>query len=211
MGDDEARVREAREWAARNRRRAMAAVNEVPVLLPWSGVLARAEEVAVLLTAAHLYTNGIQFELSVRGRGRGVYDLHAPAGGLPDANGHMLCFGVEGADGQTAANVPKAVASERPDEGPYLTGGGGGGSHGTAAVTYLLHPVPASGPLTIWCAWQSRGVEETRVVFDGAMLGELVEQVEVLWPADEMFRPPPRPKPSLPVGGWFEAYATRPF
>ena len=52
------------------------------MLLPWSGVLARAEEVAVLLTAAHLYTNGIQFELSVRGRGRGVYDLHAPAGGF---------------------------------------------------------------------------------------------------------------------------------
>jgi hypothetical protein len=126
----------------------------------------------------------------------------------------MLCFGVEGADGQAAANVPRAVASDRPDEGPYLTGGAGGGSQGTAAVTYLLHPVPASGPLTIWCAWQSRGVEETRVVFDGTMLGELVEQVEqveVLWPADEMFRPPPRPKPNLPAGGWFEAYATRSF
>jgi hypothetical protein len=208
MGDDEARVREAR---ARQLRRAMAPVNEVPVLLPWSGVLARAEEVAILLAAAHLYTNGIEFELSVRGRGRAVYDLHAPAGGVPDANGHMLCFGVEGADGQAVANVPKDGASGRPDEGPSLTGGGGGGSSGNAAVAYLLHPVPASGPLTIWCAWQSRGIEETSVVFDGAMLGELVEQVEVLWPADATFWPPPRPKPNLPAGGWFEAYATRPF
>jgi hypothetical protein len=189
----------------------MAPVNEVPVLLPWSGVLARAEEVAVLLSATHLYTNGIEFNLSVRGRGLGVYDLHAPAGGVPDANGHMLCFGVEGADGQAVANVPKDGASGRPDEGPSLTGGGGGGSSGNAAVAYLLHPVPASGPLTIWCAWQARGIEETRVVFDGAMLGELVEQVEVLWPADTTHRPPPRPKPNLPAGGWFEAYATRSF
>jgi hypothetical protein len=210
MGDEEARVREARE---RCLRRAVAPVNEVPVLLPWSGVLARAEEVAVLLSAAHLYTNGIEFELSVRGRGRRVHDLHAPAGGVPDANGHMLCFGVEAADGQAVANVPKDGASGRPDEGPSLAGGGGGGSHGNSAVSYLLHPVPASGPLTIWCAWQSRGIEETSVVFDGAMLGELVEQVEVLWPADidAMLRPPPPPKPNLPAAGWFEAYATRSF
>jgi hypothetical protein len=209
MGDDEARVREARE---RQLRRATTPANEVPVLLPWSGVLARAEEVAVLLTAAHLYTNGIQFDLRVRGRGQGVHDLHAPAGGHPDANGHMLCFGVETADGQAVANVPKDGASGRPDEGPSLAGGGGGGSHGNARVAYLLHPVPASGPLTIWCAWQSRGIEETSVVFDGAMLGELVEQVEVLWPADidAMLRPPPPPKPNLPAGGWFEAYAARP-
>lgn len=208
MGDDEARVREAH---ARQLRRATTPVNEVPVLLPWSGVLARAEEVAVLLTAAHLYTNGIEFNLSVRGRGQGAYDLHTPAGGVPDANGHMLCFGVEGADGHAVANVPKDGASGRPDEGPSLTGGGGGGTPGNARGAYLLHPVPASGPLTIWCAWQSRGIEETRVVFDGAMLAELVEQVEVLWPADATFRAPRRPKPNLPAGGWFEAYATRPF
>jgi len=123
----------------------------------------------------------------------------------------MLCFGVEGADGQAVANVPKDGASERPDEGPFLTGGGGGGSSGNAAVTYLLHPVPASGPLTIWCAWQSRGVEETSVVFDGALLGELVAQVEVLWPADATFWAPPPPKPNLPAGGWFEAYAAGSF
>jgi hypothetical protein len=208
MGDDEARVREARE---RQLRRATTPANEVPVLLPWSGVLARAEDVAVLLTAAHLYTNGIQFDLSVRGRRQSAYDLHAPAGGVPDANGHMLCFGVEDADGQAVANVPMDRASGRPAEGPSLAGGGGGGRPGNAAVTYLLHPVPASGPLTIWCAWESRGVEETSVVFDGAMLGELVEQVEVLWPADTTLRPPPPPNPSLPAGGWFEAYATRPF
>jgi hypothetical protein len=207
MGEDEARVREARE---RCLLRATTPVNEVPVLLPWSGVLARAEEVAVLLTAAHLYTNGIEFELSVRGRGKAAYDLHAPAGGCPDANGHMLCFGVEGADGLAVANVPKDRASGSPHEGPCLTGGGGGGRSGNATVIYLLHPVPAPGPLTIWCAWQSRGIEETSVVFDGAMLVELVEQVEVLWPADATLRPPPRPKPELPAGGWFEAYATRP-
>jgi hypothetical protein len=207
MGDDEARVREARE---RQLRRATTPVNEVPVLLPWSGVLARAEEVAVLLTSAHLYTSGIEFKLSVRGRGQGIYDLHAPAGGVPDANGHMLCFGVEGADAQAVANVPKDRASGRPAGGPSLTGGAGGGTPGNARVAYLLHPVPASGPLTIWCAWQSRGIEETSVVFDGAMLGELVEQVEVLWPADTTLRPPPPPNPNLPAGGWFEAYATRP-
>jgi hypothetical protein len=91
-----------------------------------------------------------------------------------------------------------------------LTGGGGGGRYDDAAVAYLLHPVPPSGPLTIWCAWPSRGIEETSVVFDGAMLGEQVEQVEVLWPADTTLRRPPRPKPNLPPDGWFEAYATRP-
>jgi hypothetical protein len=208
MGDDQATVREAH---LRQLRRAVEPSNEVPVLLPWSGVLARAEEVAVLLSAAHLYTNGIQFELSVRGRGQGVYDLHAPAGGIPDANGHMLCFGVEGADGQAAANVLRGRAPGRSDEGPSLTGGAGGGRSGDASVSYLLHPVPASGPLTIWCAWESRGIEETSVVFDGAMLGELVERVEVLWPADETLRPPPPRKPKLPAGGWFDAYAASRF
>jgi hypothetical protein len=211
MGDDKAGVREARERAARQLRRVITPANEVPVLLPWSGVLARAEEVAVLLTAAHLYTSAIQFDLSVRGRGQSAFGLHAPAAGSPEANGDMICVGVEDADGQAVANVPKDGASERPDEGLSLTSGPVGGSHGTVAISYLLHPVPVPGPLTIWCAWPSRGVEETRLVLDGAMLGQLVEQVEVLWPADATHRPPPPPKPNLPVGGWFEAYATRPF
>lgn len=207
MGDDEARAREARE---RCLRRATTPTNEVPVLLPWSGVLAQAEEVAVLLSAAHLYTNGIEFELSVRGRGQSMRDLHVPAGGIPDANGHMLCFGVETADGQVVANVPKDGVTERGDEGPSLVGGAGGGRSGDASVAYLLHPVPASGPLTLWCAWQARGIEETSAVFDGSMLGELVERVEVLWPADTTLRPPPPPKPNLPAGGWFEAYTASP-
>lgn len=40
-------------------------------------------------------------------------------------------------------------------------------------------------------------------VFDGAMLGELVDRTEVLWPADRdaTLWPPSPPKPTLPTGG----------
>lgn len=83
------------EQAARQRAQG-APANEVPIWLPWSGVLARGRDVAVLLTGARLYSNSLQLDLSVRGRGEAGRDLHMASSGRPDTNGDMLCFGVEG-------------------------------------------------------------------------------------------------------------------
>lgn len=204
MGDDKDDLRDR----ARRQRGVLTPANEVPVWLPWSAVLARTENVAVLLVGARLYTTGIQLDLSVRGRGNALLDLHAAALGRPNVNGDVLCLGVQGADGFAATNVRARSVSGRAGT-PSLTSSGGGGSHGTVATSYLLHPVPPSGPVTMWCAWPVQGIEETATEFDGSALGELLEQVEVLWPEDEPTSwPPTPPMPNVPLGGWFEAHVS---
>jgi hypothetical protein len=99
------------------------------------------------------------------------------------------------------------MAPGLPEHGPSLSSGGGGGSHGVVSTSYLLHPVPAPGPVALWLAWPARGIDETRVEFDGSGLAQLVTQVEVLWPAETSpIWPPAPPKPKLPGGGRFETY-----
>jgi hypothetical protein len=188
------------------RRRLVTPTNEVPVLLPWSTVLARTEDIAVLLLGARLYTTGIEFDISVRAKGPGLLDLHSGAAGRPSAGGNVLCFGVEGTDGFAATNVVRD--GRALDDGPSLMPGGGGGSYGTISIPYLLHPVPPSGPVTVWVAWPARGLDETSVGFDGSDLGQLVARVAELWPEDpDATWPPTPPAPNLPAGGWFAAHA----
>ncbi|SDH68508.1 hypothetical protein SAMN05216377_1359 [Pseudonocardia oroxyli] len=184
-----------------------APANEVPVRLPWSAVLARGEDVAVLLVGARLYSTCMQLDIHVRGRGGAAFDLHMAASGRPDANGDVLCLGLSGAEGFAATNLSRSPSAQ-PDEVPKLTPGGGGGGFGAVATTYLLRPSPPAGPVTLWCAWPVRGIEETGVEFDGSRLVELAEQVEVLWPLeDETPWSMTPPAPNVPPGGWFATHA----
>jgi hypothetical protein len=201
MGDkaDEPRERVQRLRAL------MGPANEVPVTLPWSAVLARTADLAVLLVGARLYTTGIQLDVSIRGRGDAVLDLHPGAIGRPDAKGDVLCIGVAGANGFAATNVRGGRPS---DNEPTLTPGGGASTYGMVSVPYMLHPLPPVGPVTVVCAWPVHGLDETRVEFDGSSLLEMVEQVEILWPEDDDAAwPPSPPKPKLPAGGWFAEHA----
>jgi hypothetical protein len=195
------------EQAARQRAQG-APANEVPIWLPWSGVLARGRDVAVLLTGAVLYTTSLRFDLTVCGRGEAARDLHMASLGRPDANGDMLCVGVAGAGGFTATNVRRARLSSNSDPAPTLSPNGGFGGHGAALTRYLLQPIPPAGAVTLWVAWSSRGIEETATEFDGSALDELAAQIEVLWPVEDEAPPwsmtPPEPK--LPRGGWFAAH-----
>ena len=94
-------------------------------------------------------------------------------------------------------------------DGPSLVAGGGGGGPGAVDTSYLLYPVPPPGRLAIFCAWPAHGIDETRTEFDGSGLAALQAQVETLWPIDTREPwPPTPPKPVLPAGGWFAAYAS---
>ncbi len=188
--------------------------NEVPGAVPWSTLLGRSTDVAVALVGAHAYSTGIRLSVAVRtrqesGPGNG-HLLHQEVFGYPGGDGvDRLLLGVEYADGRVATNAASDSwpPQDQPDDEPSLhPGGSSGGSRGVD-VEFFLSPPPPAGPLTIFCAWQSRGIPETRTVLDGAALAEAVTKIQVLWPIE--VDPPPEPaqppRPNVPQGGWFEA------
>lgn len=207
MGDQTDTKQSQADERAEHWRRLMPPSNEIPVLLPWSGTLGRSEDIAVALVGAHLHSSGVLLYITARGRGAAVLGLHGAASGRFDANGDVLCLGVEMADGTAAANIDRA-ADAGSSNYPTLMRGGGGGGPSSVDVTYFLSPVPPPGPVCMVCAWPSRDIPETRSEFDGTHLTELLAQVTELWPPEPAGQLPDHPQPTLPPGGWFETYVT---
>ena len=186
--------------------------NEVPGAVPWSVLLGRNTDVAVALAGASAYSTGIRLGVAVRvrqGSRRGDVDLHHQVFGYSDGGVDRLLIGVEYADGRVATNSTQDSWSpqEQPDDEPSLHPGAASGGPYGIDVELFLSPLPPAGPLTIFCAWPSRGIPESRTVLDGAALAEAVTRIQVLWPVkvDPPPAPAQSPPPNVPQGGWFEA------
>lgn len=179
--------------------------NEVPAHLPWSALLARGDDVAVILTGARLYSTGIRLDIAVRARVGDQVDLFSALDGYGRRGADRILLGVEYVDGRVATNVGHSgwPPPDRPDTEPTLTSGGGSGGDRSVDISFFLSPLPPPGPVVVVCAWPGRGVAETRTVLDGT--ASAADQVQVLWPPDETppGRPEPPPPPDVPDGGWF--------
>lgn len=182
--------------------------NEVPVPVPVSLVLARTEDVAVLLVGALAYTSGISFTLAVRLRHRRVLprrrELHDLVGGW-SGRADGLLLGVEFSDGRATST---AGVGRPPTPGSglgqlQLVPAGGGGSELRVDHDYWLTPVPPPGPVTVVLACAGLGLAETSVSLDGDALVQAAARAEVLWPPPEPDEPDEPEEPELPDGGWF--------
>lgn len=182
--------------------------NEVPVPVPLSLVLARTEDLAVVLVRAQAYTSGIAFTLAVRLRHSRVLpgrrDLHELIGGW-GGRADGLLLGVEYSDGRAAstAGVGRAPAPGSGLGQALLVPAGGGGSELSVDHDYWLTPVPPPGPVTLVLACAGLGIEETAVQLDGDALVQAAAGAEVLWPYAEPEEPDLGEEPELPEGGWF--------
>ena len=62
----------------------------------------------------------------------------------------------------------------------------------------FLFPLPPAGARTLYRAWPSMGIPETRTVLDGAGLAEAVQQIQLLWPMEVDPAPEPAQVPRSP-------------
>jgi hypothetical protein len=180
--------------------------NEIPVGLAVDTVLARTDDAAIALLAAHVYTTGVSFGLAVRvrawprstrhGLSELVFGHESPAG--------RLLLGVELADGRRASNLE--VRGPQPDSTDmvFLASGGSGGQL-SVDQSWWLSPLPPEGPVRFVVSCDGLGIEETTTEVDGTALHRAAERVVTLWPwtpPDLGERPPPPPD-DLPDDSWF--------
>ncbi|NAZ81880.1 hypothetical protein GTR02_08615 [Kineococcus sp. R8] len=169
----------------------------IPGVADLSIELGRSPDTVVLVEGARAYPQGVELRLVVRFRethrragrdlierlnlhhGRGSLDLLLPAGGLR--------WGVQFSDGQKVTSM---------DESPWAAGVPDGVSPADWLVDHpvmdsltrpsnsmdawtrdiWLWPLPPPGPLRLVCSWPDRGIEETAVEVDAAVLRDAAER-----------------------------------
>lgn len=192
------------EQLAQWQRRCQPPENEVPGPLGWAALLGRTPDLAVVLTAAAVYSTGLRLDIAVRARVSGP-DLFHAIDGLGTGRDRLL-LGVEFADGRMAATSGHLRPQQQiAEDTPSLQSLGGGGSDRSMDVPMFLHPLPPPGPFAVLCSWPGRGVPENRTEFDAATVHAALSQVLVLWPPQppDQHRPEPPEPPDVPDGGWF--------
>jgi hypothetical protein len=167
----------------------------VPV--PISEILARTEDVAVLVSGIVAFPAGFSFSLILLSRLNPPRQPFAPLAhlhpGLPEQQDPFR-FGIGLADGT------KVVADGGP--WPPVTEGihrlrpqGGGGGGRSWRQGFFFQPLPPKGPLHFVCEWPAYDIPESRLELDSALILDAAEKARPIWPEDERLpEPPERPK-----------------
>jgi hypothetical protein len=166
--------------------------NQLGGPVPLRLLLARTEDVAVMVLGGAAYGSGFEFALSIRLREGGSSDPSADDPFGPNASeggsgrqglpGELLRFGIELSDGRKATSLGVYGGEEEPP-GPVLSPRGGHGGGGAWDVEYWLWPLPPPGPLAFVCEWPARGIALTRAEIDAAIVRDAAESAETLWPS----------------------------
>ena len=201
-GSDEAARRAAARLAGPDR--------EIPVLLDWSTVLARGDDLAVALSAAWVYSTGIELAVTVRSRRRDE-NLYALVTGGPwqgHPRGEQLLLGVQDATGRRASTIAGRYPPGEPVPADQLvlTPRCGAGGDRSVDQAYFLSPLPPPGGITLWGALPAAGLPETTTRLDTDQLPATRERITTLWPAPAPAEPDPAPprRVGLAPGGWFD-------
>jgi hypothetical protein len=179
--------------------------NVLPRAVALNLVLVRNDRVAVSITDARGYPDGLAFGLAMVCRHTGAPVLRPRIPplmmGPGDPDGPRL--GVGFSDGRRAVSGGRRRGPGAAEREIALVPHGGGGSDGRWEGRMWLWPLPPDGALTFAFAWPEEGVEETTVEVDaGPILSAAAAAVE-LWPDDRPLRPPP---PEGGRGCGWEAY-----
>ena len=170
--------------------------NILGAAVPLRLVLARNDNVALAITEATAYPNGVEFNLALRVRTfsrearralmhGGPFHGHFfrgddPTDGIPP---ELLRLGVQLADGRKATTLDTHQwGHEAEPAGPVLMQRGGGGGERSWDMRFWLWPLPPPGPLTFVTEWPLGGIAETRVETDAGPILDASAQAETLWP-----------------------------
>lgn len=161
------------------------------VVVPLVRVLARTEDVAILVSGFVAYPSGFDFSLITISRvawvRRGMQP-HPMGFGLPERmfpSPEFLRFGLRFADGSKATNVGFGHSGHSPggvvrDLRPRGSGGGGR----KYSSRYWCEPLPPPGSLGLVCEWPKYGIAETEVLVSADLIRAAAEQAEPIWPED---------------------------
>jgi hypothetical protein len=158
-------------------------------------VLARTEKLAVAITDATAYPEGVLFTLAVRRRRAQADDFDDPFDdpmwfrrrarrGTREVPPEVLRFGIQFADGRKATSLGGFPHHDEAPEGPVLVQRGGGGGGGRWDFGFWLYPLPPPGPLAFVCEWPSEGVPLSRVEIDASLIRQAADDAEELWEDD---------------------------
>jgi hypothetical protein len=173
--------------------------NEVGAAVPLRLVLARTEQVAVVLVGGTAYSTGVVLGLAVRSQrhaAEGPYEdgsidffdfpfgsphtPERPPGELPD---DLLRFGVQFSDGRKATTVgsrwPRGTGEPT---GPLLQEVGASFSDGIWDGEFWLWPLPPPGTVTFAVEWPLEELALAKHEVDAALFIDASKQSEVLWP-----------------------------
>ncbi|ANF31592.1 hypothetical protein A0130_07820 [Leifsonia xyli] len=169
-----------------------APVDEVPAIVPIGEALAVTDTVAIVVSHARVFQNGVEIVIDRRSR-RGdrsrreweerQWSSHAS---FPGGDTDRLRYGMALGDGQhLLLDGPGWNPDEKPAEAHSLAPTGGGGSGGPDYTVYLdamwLYPLRPEGPLEIVTQWPAEGIPESRVVLDGGALRARAADSRKVW------------------------------
>lgn len=168
---------------------------ELPAVFPIGEIIALTDTVAVILTLARIYGNGVEFVIDRRIR-RGAASRLEWQEMQQKVHGHFmrldpdrLRYGAVLGDGQKLiVDQGAGMFGESPEKHSLTpTGGGGGGSEDCYRFDegIWLWPLPPEGPLEVVVQWPAFDLTESHVVLDSAPLRELAAQVRLVWGTDQ--------------------------
>lgn len=202
-GEEDETEREQRR--VRQLRERRAADNEVPVSVAFDCMLAVKDDLAVFVSGLRVFSNGVDFTVEVRARGRTGGGRRTLSDALHGNGDTQLLLGVEFSDGRRCSNVGLRLMDAAGDE-PTLWPGGGGGGGRSARSSLFLSPLPPPGELRMVCAWPSQGIEDSTVLLPTDQILEAAGRVTELWPWEpEEHEHEPRSLPDVPDDSWFAA------
>lgn len=173
--------------------------NEIGRAVALNLVLGRADNAALWISAATVYTDGFEFEIQLQTRlSDELFDPfdpfdpfsmhHSRRGARSPAEGldpGILRFGIQFSDGGKATNLPgRPPFRGDPDavpDGPVLWPGGGGGGGGRWRHDFWVWPLPPEGALAFVCEWPAAGIPETRSEIDSALVRDAAAEAVPLW------------------------------
>jgi hypothetical protein len=166
------------------------------VVVPLVRLLARTDDVAVIVSGLVAYPSGFDLTLITIARrtalGRGI---RHPGFGSPDRmfpSPEFLRFGLRFADGSKASNVGFGQGMDQTITGARdLAPRGGGGGGRKYSTRYWCEPLPAPGSIGLVCEWPKYGIAETEEVISADVILAAAEQAKPIWPEDIGIPEPP--------------------
>jgi hypothetical protein len=173
------------------------------VVVPLVRVLARTEDVAVIVSGFVAFPSGFDLTLITIARvawARRGMAPHPMGFGFPERmfpSPDFLRFGLRFADGSKATNVGfgQGVDPSGSAVRDLRTRGSGGGGR-KYTTRYWCEPLPPPGTLGLVCEWPKYGIAETEEVISADLILTAAEQAKPIWPEDVGIpEPPSRPSP----------------
>jgi hypothetical protein len=162
----------------------------IGVVVPLVCLLARTEEVAVLVSGLVAYPTGFTFNVVSIGRLNPEPGVSSMSMGFPhelvgDRHEDVIRIGLRLADGSKVIAMGFPGLGGRGDlQAPALQirGGGGGGRKFTQSFT--CEPLPPPGPLAFVCEWPRYQIGVTEHEIDAEVILAAARQAVPIWPDD---------------------------